>query len=122
MENPYQAPATVVGLEPEHPQYESFVVAAVAGAKTAVRWVTIIVAPILILLFAGMQCVFVYRGMTTGIWPEYATPQFWYSMVVFALMLIAAYLVACFWVGLFSTVLFAIRHLFQRKRLTKNAV
>ena len=121
MENPYESPSTSQTNSAPALKFDSVSLAAIAGLRNAIRWVTIIVAPILVLVFVGMQIFFIYRGVTVGIWPEYTAPQFWYSMIVLALLLLASYLVVCFWAGLFSALLFSIRHVHASRKLTANA-
>ena len=120
MENPYQSPLPSSNTESGVPEHASFSHALISGVRTAIRWVTIIVAPILVLVFVGMQIALVYRGLTVGIWPEYSTPQFWFSMIVFALLLLGSYLVACFWGGLFAAVVYSLQHLFSRRHNSAN--
>ena len=115
MKNPYQSPTSPATPEVEAPKFESATQAAAAGARTAIRWVTRIVVPILALVFVGVQIVFVYRGLTIGIWPEYRYPQFWFSMIVLVLALVGAYLVACFWAIVFATILFVAKYLSQSR-------
>ena len=110
-ENPYESPLTSVESKEKGQEYDSLFAAAKDGLRTAIRWTAIIVDPVLVIVFVGIQVAFVYRGLTDGIWPEYGAPQFWYSMVVLVLLLLGAFVVACFWVGLFAIGVYSIRYI-----------
>lgn len=120
MENPYQSPATSVDSSAEGEEYHSFADAAKEGVRTAIRWTAVVVAPILAIVFVGIQVVFVYRGLTVGIWPGYSAPQFWYSMVVLVLLLLGAFVVACSCVGFLAISVYLIRHIMKR-RIPRNS-
>ena len=118
MENPYQTPSKrsaehvpKSSSQKQNIRYANLRSAVIDGVKIAIKWVTIIVAPILLLVFLGILGVLVYRGLQFGIWPQYDHSQFWYSIVLLVCGLIAGYLVACFWVCLFGAIVFGIRHI-----------
>ena len=124
MENPYQPPETLVSSEPRQlpeSQYASLGAAAFAGAKMAIRWVTVIVVPISVLLYVLLWLVLIYRALVEGVWPEYDAPQFWFSMAFVAMALIVLYLFICFLVGLYTTLFYSVRYLYQQKPQSNNA-
>jgi len=121
MRNPYQCPATSIVAEDVCPEYSSLFSAATAGFQTAVHLMAIVFAPMVGLGFVGAQLFFVARGAVAGKWPEYNSGQFWYSTVIFAILLIVAFLVACACAGLFVAVVYSLRHIARARRAMADA-
>ena len=122
MENPYVPPSQSVA-EPDQmaaglPQTLS--AALMNGSMVALKWVTIIISPILVMTFIGMLGFFVYRGINDGNWTDITDPEKRWRLLQLAGLLVGAYAVSCFWACLFAAIAFGIRYMFTRRSLTTN--
>ena len=117
MENPYKPPLQS-GVEPDLTSAalpQTFSAALSTGTKVALKWVTIIIAPILALTFLGMVAIVAYRGVNDGNWTDITDSEKRWQLLQLVGLLFAAYAVSCFWACLFSAIAYAICYLFTRR-------
>lgn len=115
MTNPFQSPAQTE-VEERSQGWPNLRSACSAGIKFAFRWVSLIVAPLLVAVFVICIGAFAYRAIVQGVWPDFSAPQLYFSIGALALSLMAAYLVACFWVCLAAAAIYGARHLANHRK------
>ncbi|MEM9412617.1 MAG: hypothetical protein AAGA30_16005 [Planctomycetota bacterium] len=110
MTNPFQSPRQT-DVDERSQSWPNLGSACLAGIKFAFRWVSIVIAPLLVIIFVVCIGAFAYRAIVQDIWPDFNSPQLYYSIGALLLSLLAAYVVACFWVCLAAALIYGAKHL-----------
>lgn len=116
MENPYQSPpeSGTESVATEVVRTQTFAAAAILGIQVAIKWVAIIIAPILVLTLLYVLGWFVYRGIWQNDWSNFVESEKRWRFVRLIGLSFAAYIIACFWGSLFGGGAYSIRHALTR--------
>jgi hypothetical protein len=117
-DNPFQSPSTD---RPDRKnvanasQPTSLAGAALAGIRFAIKWVTIILVPILVLILIGFLGLTVYRAAMLGDLSLIFESERRREVVRFFRISIGTYLVCCLWISIFAATAYSIRYLLTKK-------
>ena len=91
------------------------------GIRVAIKWVTRIFAPIVVLGFVAIISLIMYRGLYHDDWALIFDPkQRWLTAQMFGILPFV-YLVPCFWASLFSSLIYCARHAATLRNLTNDS-
>ena len=113
IENPYQPPLETDSESDNTTDtaMQSFRASAMLGMRVAVKWVTIIIAPILVLAFLFTLGFMVYSGFKDNDWSGFFESEKRWHLIQLCIALVGAYIVCCFWASLFGIVVYMTRHM-----------
>ena len=101
-------------------QHETFSEAAMCGIRVAIKWVTRIFAPLVLLGFVAIVALILYHGINEGDWSLILDPDDRWLLAQMLAMLPLVYMVPCFWASLFACMIYCVRHAVSSRRPKKT--